>query len=169
MGTVTRTTLTVVLGIAAVVLLVALFGRGGGVVTATPAADGTVRMVMEERAFAPTDVTIVAGRPVTFEFVNRDVGSHMVSFGRAVVEEDQRAVGFGEDLLAGLDVDVRPSVDRMDVQPPYRGTTIMVQGGETVSVTFTVPPERRGDWQIGCFTSRGCDYRTGMAAALHVE
>jgi plastocyanin len=150
--------------VAAAVLLTARRDAPG-----RPGADGILEVVMEDYAFSPAELTVTAGEPVTFRFVNRDEVSHHVSFGRDVVEEGGRDVGFAEDLLAGLSPRVSPATAWVELDPPYVGDAILVQGGQTVDVSVTVPVDRVGEWQAGCFTGRGCHFRAGLAATLVVE
>jgi plastocyanin len=161
--------------IAMTVVLVALVAIAAVLITARqadpgrPDADGVLKVVMEDYAFSPSALTVIATEPVTFRFVNRDEVSHHVSFGRGVVEEAGRDVGFAEDLLDGLAPQVSPATARVELDPPYVGTVVQVQGGQTVDVTVTIPADRVGEWQAGCFTGLGCHFRAGLAATLVVE
>jgi plastocyanin len=126
-------------------------------------------VVLQEYRFEPGELTIPAGQPVTLTFDNRDAVTHDVSMGRLVEEQHGRAIGFGEDLLEGIPLEVTPRSALRSPRPPYQGTTITVPGGQRVEVELTVPAQRVGEWQLGCFTGRGCHYRAGLAATLHVR
>ena len=134
-----------------------------------PDQDGVLVLTMQDYRFETSEFVLPAGEPVTLRFVNRDDVSHHISFGRGIVEENRRAVGFEEDLLAGLDLRVTPPGAQVEVSPPYRGTTVLARGGETVTIEVVVPEDRRGTWELGCFTGRGCHYRAGLAAEVTVE
>jgi hypothetical protein len=155
----------------AVAALIALdaFGSSGTSGAARPDRDGVLEVVMEDYRFAPTAFAIGSEQPVTFVFDNRDEVSHDVSIGRTVAEHDGRAIGFAEDLLAGIPVQVTPRSASITPEPPYQGTTVVVPGGQRVELELIVPASRAGEWQIGCFTGRGCHYRAGLAAELLVE
>ncbi|NKQ37166.1 MAG: hypothetical protein HF973_16315 [Chloroflexi bacterium] len=45
----------------------------------------------------------------------------------------------------------------------------MVQSGEVTTITFTVPEDRVGEWELGCFQERGQHYDDGMRAKFIVE
>lgn len=157
--------LTVLLAAVAVILLV----QDAPPDEVRPDQDGVLVLTMQDYRFETSEFVLPAGEPVTLRFVNRDDVSHHISFGRGIVEENQRAVGFEEDLLAGLDMRVDPPGAHVEPSPPYRGTTVLARGGETVSVEVIVPEERRGTWELGCFTGRGCHYRAGLAVEVTVE
>jgi plastocyanin len=134
-----------------------------------PALGRPFEVVMEGYGFEPTELTVPAGVPITFAFENRDEVTHDVSFGRTLTESGGRVVGFGEDLLADLDVLVTPRTALTAPAPPYQGVTVTVPGGQRVTVEVTIPEDRAGTWQLGCFTGRGCHYQAGLAATLYVE
>lgn len=157
----TRLTVTgvVLVLLAVTAIVVALLGR-----SSLPSADAQV--VMEGYRFSPTALDLPVGEPVTLELVNRDEVGHHVSFGREVVEVDRRPAAFAEDLFAGLDPRVTPTNAQVDPRLPDGGLTVLVQGGDTVTIEVTFPEDRAGTWQIGCFTGRGCHYRAGLAAEV---
>jgi len=45
----------------------------------------------------------------------------------------------------------------------------MVPSGEVTTITFTVPEDRVGEWEIGCFQERGQHYDDGMRGTFIVE
>lgn len=150
----------------AVVAAVALTLLGTPDDTARPDADGLLEVSLQDYRFQPAELALPTGEPVTLRLVNRDDPGHHVAFGRDVEVADGRAVGFREDLLAGLDVRVEPTGARVDDGGPVE---VLVRGHQTVEVTFVLPADRAGSWELGCFTGRGCHYRTGLAARLIVE
>lgn len=168
MTAVRRTTVLVTAGLVLLVALVLVLGDDP-TVEGRPGPDGVLEVVMEDYRFTPAEFFVPAGEPVSIAFVNRDHVSHHVNFGRGVVEVDGRAAAFEEDLFAGLDVQVHPTGAQVEPGPPYRGFTLLVAGGSTVTVDVTLPPDRVGSWQLGCFTGRGCHFEAGLAASLTVE
>ena len=52
------------------------------------------------------------------------------------------------------------------LQPGTPGTN---EPGETTVIEFTVPEDRVGVWEIGCFQEAGQHYEDGMRATLIVE
>jgi plastocyanin len=89
----------------------------------------TWEVVLQEYRFEPGELAVPAGQPVTLTFDNRDEVTHDVSIGRLVEEQDGRAIGFGEDLLEGIPLEVTPQSALRTPKPPYQGTTIAVPAG----------------------------------------
>lgn len=70
-----------------------------------------------------------------------------------------------EDLFAGLSPSVTPpDAVAMDAHDAHAGFMVQVEPGETVEVTFTLPEDRAGEWEIGCFEPG--HYEAGMHATL---
>jgi plastocyanin len=155
--------------VVALVVATVLVVRDAVDATGRPDREGVVEVVMQDYRIEPATLTLPAGEPVRLVFVNQDEVSHHVTFGRDVVEEDRRDVGFAEDLFAGLEPRVSPVGAQVELPPPYRGFTVLVRGGQTVTIDVTLPEDRVGTWQAGCFTARGCYYRAGLAAQIVVE
>ncbi len=156
---------TIVVVLAAAVVLVVTRGAD----PTRPDRDGVLEITMEHYKFTPDRWYVTAGEQVVLRFVNDDEVTHHVSMGRGLVEADRRAVGFETDLLDQLDVAVEPSSARVDLAPPYEGFTVEVRGGTTVTVTTTFTESTVGEWHIGCFTGRGCHFRSGLDGILTIE
>ena len=150
--------------VAAVAVLLVLLG--GPDTTGRPDADGVLEVTLRDYRFHPAELVLPVEQPVTVQLHNADDASHHVSFGRDVEVVDGRAVSFGEDLLAGVDVRVEPVGARVDDPTQVE---VLVRGNQTVTVSFELPADRAGSWELGCFTGRGCHYRAGLAARLIVE
>jgi plastocyanin len=157
----------VLVGLAGALLLVLL--ADGADTIGRPDVDGILEVELEEYRFVPADLQVPADTPVTLVFTNRDEVTHDVSFGRGVVEEGQRAVGFEEDLLATAVVSVTPRSALTVAQAPYRSLSVAVQGGQTVTVQAEFTAAQRGEWQVGCFTGRGCHLQAGLLGTLTIE
>jgi plastocyanin len=167
MATVVRSRATLLVGLVLLAGIVLVLADLGGDASSTTGTE--VEVVMEDYRFADGEFTVPAGQPVTFTFVNRDEVTHHVSFGRVVAHEGQRVVGFQEELLADLDPRVTPTSAVTELPEPYTSWAAAVHGGETVTIEVIIPEDRRGEWQIGCFTGQGCHYQAGLAATLTVE
>ncbi len=160
--------------LAALVVLVAAGGAlaaflWGASDATRPDRDGVLNVRMERYKFEPDVWHVVAGEPVTFRFENRDEVTHHVSMGRGIVEAENRAVAFEDDLLEGLEVQVRPATAKVDLGPPYDSRVVEVRGGTTVEVSTRFTDEQVGEWHVGCFTGRGCHFRAGLDAVLTIE
>jgi hypothetical protein len=154
-----------VVAVAIVVLITLPDAQPAGV----PDADGVLEIVMDTYRFAPDELRIEADRPVQLRFVNRDTATHDISIGRQVVETDtEQQVGFAEDLLADLEPIVTPPRALLELPEPYEAVAIRVPGGATVTVDVSFPGAYAGTWEVGCFTARGCHYRSGLSATLTI-
>lgn len=166
MTTSTRTGAIVALVALAAITLVLV---GGADDAARPDGDGVLEIELHDYGFEPDTLRLPTGERLTLRFVNQDDPSHHVSLGREVRERDGRAVGFDDDLFAGLDARVTPPAAQTGPTAEQPGFEVLVRGNETVTVEVTLPPERAGTWEIGCFTGRGCHYRAGLAGTVIVE
>jgi plastocyanin len=160
----------------AVIVLVALAGAlllvllaDGADTIGRPDVDGILEVELDDYRFVPAELQVPADTPVTLVFTNRDDVTHDVSFGRGVVEEGRRAVGFEEDLLATSVVSVTPRSALTAAQPPYLSSSVTVHGGQTVTVEAEFTAAQRGEWQVGCFTGRGCHLQAGLLGTLTVD
>jgi hypothetical protein len=160
----TRDLTVVVVGALLVVIAVVLVGRLD-TRAGTADAEGRLEIVLDSYAFVEDDLTVRAEEPATLVIVNRDEVSHPVTFGRDLVQDDGRAAGYAESLFAGLDPRVTPASAGRDA---VEHGTIVVRGGETVTVEVTFPRDRVGTWSVGCFLGRGCHYEAGLHGTLEV-
>lgn len=168
MGTPMKRTM-LVLVLAVVVGLVALLIADRGVQPGRPDAEGVVELAMRDYQFAPDELFLPAETPLTIRIVNEDGNVHRVTFGRSVIVEDGLQFGFEEDLLADLDPVVLPRravVGGMDYEGPLE---ISIDPGEAAEIAVTIPEERVGEWEMGCFNACGAHYRAGLAGRVHVE
>ena len=86
-----------------------------------------------------------------YELVFKNVGVvlHEVILGREVKLEEGRAVGYQERLLEDVEVETQ------------------LGPGVELRVAFTLPDERAGEWEIGCFIPG--HYEAGMHAPLSIK
>lgn len=156
-----------VLVIAMLVLLGLVLTRAGG--PASPDAQDRLEIVMDDDAFEPAELSLPVGTPIGLVFINRDDTVHHVSFGRQVIEENGARIGFAEDVFADAPVRIEPSRARIGPSEQFPTVTIQVEPGSSASLRTELPAEAAGSWQMGCFTARGCHFRTGLAGEVTVE
>ena len=107
----------------------------------------TVNIVARDYAFVPTTVDLVPGETVTFQVVNGGLVIH-----EAIVAdlEDQMAWEAAEAAAA----DPPPGPTPFVPDPPgFEGTRIVVESGQRLDVTWTVPPDAASaasGWFVGC-------------------
>ena len=154
LGTIT----IVILGVLALLLI------GDGIIGGPPTE---LDVTLRDYRFEPDPMAIAAGELVTMTFTNEDDVAHDISFGRGVEETDGRPVGYAEDLLQGVALDVDPrtalSSDALE------HTTITVAPGTTVTLRMVLPEAREGPWEVGCFQTEGCHYVAGLHGELDVR
>lgn len=156
-------------GVLLVALAASLFlvfdGRSDG----RPDSDGVLEVVVEGFAFEPERLTLPAGQPVTLVIENRNGFIHHLTVGRSVVEEGGLAVGFEEDLFAGISAVADPPRSWLPPTATVGTVTLNLPARSVVTYRFTLPEDRVGTWQIGCFVGRGCDARVSPEAEVRVE
>jgi hypothetical protein len=101
--------------------------------------------------------------------VNNSDVDHTIAFGRGTVEDGQHPFAPELDMLRDLDVRATPplALIRPTASQPFTGIRIPLD--ESVTVSFTLPDDRAGAWELGCFTSRGCYFELGFRADVTVE
>lgn len=134
-----------------------------------PDADGLVEVTMDRYRFVPDELFLPAETPVTLSFTNVGNNVHTVALGRQVIEENGEQFGFREDLVADLSPTLVPQRTRLGPIGPDEPFRFTVGPGETVRLSVTIPEERVGDWEIGCFNACGAHYRAGLAGTVRVE
>jgi uncharacterized cupredoxin-like copper-binding protein len=162
-----RTTLLIGAGVILVLagIGLALVLRPALAVPVATSPGGTVRITMGEFYFRPDTVTLKAGQEVTIELVNQGSVEHEFMVGRDVHREDSRPEGYMHDFFQGLNV--RYTLDKAEFeQKPEHGTGVEVEPGGRATLTFTVPSDRVGEWEMGCFVPG--HYEAGMKGRLVV-
>jgi len=118
-----------------------------------------IEVTMADFSFSPAVLQIPADRPVTLVFVNKGVVEHEFMVGRRAVNGD-----FEVDLLANVNVEMgsEDMADHddtgaaphdhpgMDVQDDH-GTMVLTGPGMRGRMTFVLPGDLRGEWEMACF------------------
>jgi len=138
------------LALAAVIVAACETGTPGATPPITPgtgSAPRTVNIVARDYAYVPTTVDLVPGETVTFQVINGGLVIH-----EAIVSdlEDQMAWETAEAAAA----DPPPGPTPFVAPPPgFEGTRIVVESGQRLDVTWTVPPDAASaasGWFVGC-------------------
>jgi uncharacterized cupredoxin-like copper-binding protein len=136
------------LGVAAVLAVLAACGSGDDSPTATPAGDGrTIEVEMRDIAFAPTAVDVRAGETVRFVFRNTGQVTHDAFLGDAAAQdahEKEMREGHADHAAGSTAVSVKP--------------------GKTAQITYTF--DRPGQLLLGCHQPG--HYTGGMKAAVNI-
>ena len=150
---------------------------------ATPGEPLVIEIDMADHSFSPEALRIPAGQPVQLVFTNMGEMEHEFMAGRTVGDGD-----FEVDLFAGLDVEIRTegaehvheevAEDHDDAAEHHdnadghhgdggdHGTMVLLEEGGRASMTFTLPVELRGEWEMACFITG--HYRRGMHGTVSV-
>ncbi len=138
------------LALAAVTVAACETGTPGATPPITPgtgSAPRTVNIVARDYAYVPTTVDLVPGETVTFQVINGGLVIH-----EAIVSdlEDQMAWEAAEAAAA----DPPPGPTPFVPPPPgFEGTRIVVESGQRLDVTWTVPSDAASaasGWFVGC-------------------
>jgi uncharacterized cupredoxin-like copper-binding protein len=142
--------LAAALALVAVIAVACETGAPGATPPITPgtgSAPRTVNIVARDYAYVPTTVDLVPGETVTFQVVNGGLVVH-----EAIVSdlEDQLAWEAAEAAV----VDPPPGPTPFVPDPPgFEGTRIVVESGQRLDVTWTVPADAASSpsgWFVGC-------------------
>lgn len=158
-----------VVGLVVVVAALLLLSIPGAPQAGHPNEDGELAIELAIRDFEPDHLYLPTERPLTLTFVNHSDVGHTFAFGRDTVEEADHPAGPDVDMLEGVSVQTDPAdaLVRPTEDHPYTG--FYLETDETVILRFTIPEDRAGEWELGCFTARGCYYETGFRAGVTVE
>lgn len=143
--------------------------------TPTPApvepAVPVVQVRMSEFKFEPAEVRLQAGQPARIEFINEGAIEHEVVIGRQLKLEAGKPAGYEEDFFEWGALPVETSGEGFRVGSPEEieeeGWHVEIEPGGKVLVSFTVPADRTGEWEVGCLIPG--HYEAGMKGTLIVE
>jgi uncharacterized cupredoxin-like copper-binding protein len=98
-------------------------------------------------------IQLEAGKPYILHFINAGTHEHEVLLGQSAIEIAENAhLDFEESLLTDSEVKI---FGVMNDAPFVIGTTGLVEfelnPGQELSIEFTLPEEKVGEWEIGCF------------------
>lgn len=122
-----------------------------------------IEIAMGDHYFDPSDIRIPADEPVTLIFENSGSVPHEFMAGSGPSDGD-----FEVDLFGGIDVTIGPEAPpaHEHAHGEEHGTMVMVPVGSRMTMSFVLPSDRRGEWEIACFV--GDHYERGMKGTLTV-
>ncbi|MFO7779288.1 MAG: hypothetical protein R6V28_13140 [Nitriliruptoraceae bacterium] len=135
---------------------------------ARPGPDGVVSVAIEGTEFIPSRLVLPAGEPITLEFENRNDFIHHLAVGRSLQQTEEGAE-FSQDLLAGVSAEADPERAWLPPTEEFDNVTLVLPEETTVTYELTLPEDRAGTWEVGCFVGRGCDARLLESAEVVVE
>jgi hypothetical protein len=134
-----------------------------------PDRDGTVEIVVDRYRFEPDVISIPSGEPVTLRFTNENDFIYHLSFGREPLETEGVPTGFAEDLFADISARADPPRAWQGPTATVDAVTVNLYERSTSAITVTLPDDRVGSWEAGCFVGRGCAAELQEAFTIIVE
>lgn len=148
-------------------------------------APAATKVTLTDYKFGPDLITARAGQSVTIRLVNATSQKKLHEFmvGRKVAKgKGGRPAGYERDLFDGVVIKasnvqgvwkwnkggaqvsgVRAKIESGDMaMGDHDGFMIELQAGGTATLTFILPADRVGEWEIGCFSEAGDHYLKGM-------
>jgi uncharacterized cupredoxin-like copper-binding protein len=124
-----------------------------------------VSISLTEFAFGPDEIVLLAGDQVTLTLANEGSVRHEFMVGRNPMAN---SAGYIDDFFEGIEPTVTPSdAVAEDMHDDHAGFMVILDPGHTAEVSFVVPDDRTGEWEVGCFEPG--HYDAGMHAVLTVE
>lgn len=138
---------------------------------ARPAGPAEIRITMSEFKFEPDTIRVKAGQEVRLVLVNVGQRDHELMIGRNVMEMGGNPAGYHKDFFAGLSPQVSGEKIKKEEEEAeaHAGFMVALEPGGRATVVFTVPADRVGEWEMGCFEENGSHYLSGMKGKLIVE
>lgn len=107
----------------------------------------------------------------TYELVFKNVGTvlHEAKFGKDLKTDDQgNPTGYNENLFEDVEVKIKGDMAGGEFEIEAEGLEeIDISPGDVLKVVVTIPEEKKGEWEIGCFVPG--HYQAGMHAPLIIE
>jgi uncharacterized cupredoxin-like copper-binding protein len=122
-------------------------GPATPIIPGTSGAPREVNLITREYAFIPGSLDLVPGETVLLHVVNAGLVVHEAVIGDAAVQDAWEAA---EAATAGAPPGPTPVVS---VPPEVAGIRVVVQSGQRVDVSFTVPGDAVASnlaWLVGC-------------------
>lgn len=112
-----------------------------------------------------------AGQPYTFNFVNDGTGEHEILFGQNAIELME---GSHLDYEVSLLDDVEVSISGLMGDKNFIiGVTGLIEfevyPGQELSFTFTLPEDKVGEWEMGCFIFLNADATEENPSPTHFD
>ncbi len=139
------------------------------------AESNTIQITVGEFYFRPQTIQIKVGQEVNISLINEGKIEHEFMIGRGVEEgkshmemsnEHEREYShlekadnlhsevskrFEKDFFEGIEVVAQTEGGAEFMSVPGHGTMVRLKPESKATITFTVPTDRKGRWQMACF------------------
>lgn len=165
------------LTIAAILAALVLVAAGCGTAQGPEAAgQGPIEITLTDFSFQPEAIRLKAGQEVTLVLTNEGQIEHEFMAGR----EREEMGGYGHDFFEGIEIQASGEEYALETVGEaeaghgeaghgegHMGTEVELEPGGRAVLTFTVPADKTGEWEVGCFLPG--HYEAGMKARLIIE
>jgi len=147
-------------------LLIGIALALGACAAPTTSRATVITVELGEFYFKPSRLELPAGQTVTLQLINNGKVEHEFMVGREVKEHEGEMHGFHQDFFAGIEVTY--TVEKGEVErEEEHGFEVELEPGGKAILTFTVPSDRTGEWEMACFVPG--HYEAGMKGTLLVR
>lgn len=108
-------------------------------------------VLIRDYAYMPTPLNLPSGKKITLAITNLGTTPHEFMAGRDLTPEKD---GFKTDLFHGIAVQTAQAGQTTTASSAKSGTTttqILIAPKTTAFMTFTLPDDRKGEWETACF------------------
>lgn len=136
-----------------------------------PQKEFTVEMT--EFAYTPNIIEVQVGDEVVIHLKNKGALLHEFMVGRNMMMEGAMPAPFENNMFEKQGPVMSGGSTNHDMGAMGGGDhgfmVSIPQGGEDMTMTFTVTEDMVGEWEIGCFADGGSHYTQGMTGKLIVN
>ena len=130
----------------------------------TPASARTIQVGLSEFKFDPPELRLKAGETIKLVVRNTGALEHEFMIGRNLSQHGG-AMAYGHDFMRGMRMDTHITGGTFGTEE--HGEMMRISPGGTGQITMTVPVDRKGEWEMGCFLPG--HYEAGMKGPVIVD
>jgi uncharacterized cupredoxin-like copper-binding protein len=125
-----------------------------------------LRLTMHDHYFEPTALRFTTGQRIQLEIVNVGLVEHDLLIGMELERYRWDQQTLVNDFFKGVQLKHSEQRGRLNAGP-QQNTSLKLEVGGKATLVFTVPTDRAGAWEFGCFVTG--HYEAGMKGTLTVE
>ncbi len=116
--------------------------------------------------FKPDAIQVKVDQTLSLELTNEGKAPHEFMLGHAMQLEDGKPEHYEHDFFNGVAFQFAGNRARLEKEEGH-GTMVLLEPGGRAVLTFSVPPGKLGEWEVGCF--RPGHYEAGMRGRFIVK